>query len=269
MNYSIKILIKKIHKNTAFAYGLMKNFTWYLLLLFPVLAFSQAEFEVGNMAYEKGNYKLAIEQYEQVLNEGKHAPELYYNLANAYFKTNNLGKAILNYERTLLLRPRDADTRTNLAIAQARTVDIIQPLPPFFLTRWWRTLQNGLSAGAWSGLTILMLWLALAGFSVWLLASPREHKKRGFLTGVAGLILFATTFLLAAQRTAGQHDSNKAIVLAKEIALRDAADADSPEILQLHEGTKVNLLDQIGEWHKVRLPNGEQGWLPQESFEEI
>ncbi len=269
MNYLENILIIKIHKNTAFAYGLMKYFTCCLLLMSPFLAFSQAEFEAGNMAYEKGNYSFAIEQYEQVLNEGKHAPELYYNLANAYFKTNNLGKAILNYERTLLLRPRDADTQTNLAIAQARTVDIIQPLPPFFLTRWWRSLQNGLSAGAWSGLTILMLWLALAGFSVWLLASLREHKKRGFLTGVVSLILFATTFMLAAQRTAGQHNSNKAIILAKEVALRDAADADSPDILELHEGTKVSLLDQIGEWHKVRLPNGEQGWLPGDSFEEI
>jgi len=240
-----------------------------LLLFFSSFLIAQPSFEAANEAYEKGNYNFAIEQYEGVLGTGQHSAELYYNLGNAYFKAGNLGKAVLNYERTRLLSPSDAQGRDNLAIAQARTVDIIQPLPDFFLTRWWRGLQRSLSAGVWSGLSILMLWLAVGGFSVWLLLSDREHKKRGFLGGMVCLLLFGITFALAAQRSSAQQNSNQAIILAKETALKDAADADSPDILTLHEGTKIHMLDQIGEWHKVRLPNGEQGWLAEGSFEEI
>ncbi len=239
------------------------------LLFFGSFLMAQPTFEAANQAYKKGNYNFAIEQYEGILEGGQHSAELYYNLGNAYFKTGNLGKAILNYERTRLLAPRDVEARDNLAIAQARTIDIIQPLPDFFLTRWWRALQQSLSAGAWSCLSVLMLWLAVAGLSVWLLLTDREQKKRGFLGGMVCLLLFGITFALAAQRKATQQNSNQAIILAKEIALKDAATADSPDILMLHEGTKISLLDQIGDWHKVRLPNGEQGWLAEKSFEEI
>lgn len=242
--------------------------TMFFLFLGSFLM-AQPSFEAANQAYEKGNYNFAIEQYEGVLGEGQHSAELYYNLANAYFKKGNLGKAVLNYERTLTLAPRDAQARDNLAIAQARTVDIIQPLPDFFLTRWWRGLQQSLSANAWSWIAILMLWLSVGGFVVWLLFSQREQKKRGFLAGMVCLVLFGTTFVLAAQRNATQQNSSQAIILEKQTNLKDAADADSPDILELHEGTKVRLLDQIGEWHKVRLPNGEQGWLAEGSFEEI
>ncbi len=240
-----------------------------LLFFCSIFSTAQPSFEAANQAYEKGNYNLAIEQYEGVLGAGQHSAELYYNLGNAYFKTGNLGKAILNYERTLTLAPRDAQARDNLAIAQARTIDIIQPLPGFFLTRWWQGLRQSLLAGVWSWLSILMLWLAVGGFSVWLLMTGREQKKRGFIGGALCLCLFGITFALAVQRNATQQNSNQAMILAKETALKDAADADSPGILTLHEGTKIRLLDQIGEWHKVRLPNGEQGWLAEESFEEI
>ncbi len=251
------------------ANGERQTIATILVLFLGSFLIAQPSFETANQAYEKGNYKFAIEQYEGIISEGQHSAELYYNLGNAYFKTGNLGKAILNYERTLTLAPRDTQARDNLAIAQARTIDIIQPLPGFFLTRWWRTLQKNLSAGAWSWLSILMLWLAVGGLSVWLLMSDREQKKRGFVGGVLCLFLFGITFALAAQRNATQQNSNQAIILAKETALKDAATADSPDILMLHEGTKVGLVDQIGEWHKVRLPNGEQGWLVEGSFEEI
>ena len=243
--------------------------TTVVLLFLCSFLMAQSSFEAANQAYEKGNYNFSIEQYEGVLGAGQHSAELYYNLGNAYFKTGNLGKAILNYERTLTLAPQDAQVRDNLAIAQARTIDIIQPLPGFFLTRWWRSLQQSLSAGVWSWLSILMLWLSVGGFSAWLLMTGREQKKRGFIGGVLCLFLFGITFALAAQRNATQQNSNQAIILSKETALKDAATADSPDILTLHEGTKIYLLDQIGEWHKVRLPNGERGWLAEGSFEEI
>lgn len=247
----------------------------HLLCAFCIFIFSSsvkasdAQFEQANQAYEKANYAFAIEQYENILAEGKYAPEIYYNLGNAYFKTGKLGKAILQYERTLRLNPDDATTQKNLSIAQVRIENLVQPLPPFFLARWWRGLRDSLSSSAWGGLVVLLLWLSLGGLAIWLLAKQRGYKKRGFLAGLVGLGLFLLTLLLAGQRMATENNSGHAIILQKEISLRDGADEDSPEIILLHEGTKIQLLDNIGDWHKVRLANGEQGWLPDGVFEVI
>jgi len=247
----------------------------YLLCAFCIFIFSysvkasDAQFEQANQAYEKANYNFAIEQYESILADGKYAPEIHYNLGNAYFKTGKLGKAILQYERTLRLNPDDKEAQKNLSIARVRIENQVQPLPSFFLTRWWRGLRDSLSSGMWGGLAVLFLWLSLGGFALWLLAKQRGHKKRGFLAGLAGLGLFLLTLLLAGQRMATENNSGHAIILQKETSLRDGADEDSPEIILLHEGTKIQLMDNIGEWHKVRLANGEQGWLPNSVFEVI
>ncbi len=230
---------------------------------------SDHQFEQANQAYSKANYNFAIEQYEAILADGNYSPDLYYNLGNAYFKTGKLGKAILNYERTLVLQPSNKDAQTNLSIAKVRTEDLIQPLPPFFLARWWRTLRDGLSSTTWSGLSILLLWLSLGGFSVWLLGKLRGRKKQGFVVGIMGLLLFLLVFMLASQRAKTEAYSGYAIIIEKATSLKDAATADSPEIFQLHEGTKVQLLDQIDNWYKVKLANGEQGWLLDGVFELI
>lgn len=251
----------------------MKQFI--IILLSLTLSFGlfaqnyQSAFLLGNEAYTQENYKEAADIYEQILAKNQTSFELYYNLGNAYFRLNEIPKSILNYERALQIKPHHSDTHYNLKLANQRTLDQISATPPFFLIQWWIDWRGLLSSTVWSILSILMMAIGITNIVVWLLGKSRKSRKFGFLIGFSALALSILLVLTAWQRYTYEQDSNMAILFAKEYHLKSGADDSSPSVLLLHEGTKVELLDEIGLWSKVRLPNGEQGWLPIESLVKI
>ncbi|MEL7020142.1 MAG: tetratricopeptide repeat protein, partial [Bacteroidota bacterium] len=226
-------------------------------------------FDQANKAYENKAYAEAIQLYESILAQQMFSASLYYNLGNSYYRSNELGKAILNYERALRLHPSDADIQHNLKVAKRQLVDDFGEIDAFFLNRWWSGVANRLSSTVWATLGLLLLWLAVGGAITWLLAQQRGQRKRGFLIGTGMLILGLLSFLLANSRYDNEQDSEMAIVMKQQIVVRAAPDADSAPILEMHEGSKVRLLDQLGKWYKVRLTNGEQGWLSEDSLEKV
>jgi len=245
------------------------------LLLFCLFSFStllanpQAQFEAANAAYQKGDFLAAIASYEQVLETGNFSEEVYYNLGNAYFKTNQLGKAILNYERAILNAPGDEDIQFNLAIANAKKTDDIGQIGKFFVTEWWQGIHKLLSSSIWGGLTLLSLWAGIAGFILWLFGESRDRKKQGFVGGIVLTLLSILLYFVASSQANFENHSSQAIVLANTVALKNGPDEISTDVLEIHEGLKIELLDQIGDWYKVKLSNGDQGWLPSASLEEI
>lgn len=241
------------------------------LLCWQFTAWSQSSqlMEEANAAYANKTYDRAISTYEQLLSDGYSSDILHYNLGNAYFRTNHLGKAILHYEKALQLAPSDDDIQHNLEVAYALQKDEMEPLPAFFLSSWWRGLRSQLSTNSWTIFGILLLWVAAGGFLLWLLGKERAQRKRGFLVGVIALVLCALPFSLAISRKSFDQHSKEAVVLAREAQLHFAPDTDSQVVLNIHEGLKVDLQDRISDWYKVRLPNGEVGWLPVEVVAEI
>ena len=223
----------------------------------------------ANDAFQSKQYQAAVEMYESLRQEGFSSAVLYYNLGNSYYRLGEPAPAILNYERALLLRPHDRDIRHNLEVARAQLQDELEVLPEFFLLRWWRGLAFIFSATAWSIVGLVLLWLGIGGLVVWLFAGERRQKVRGFVAGLVMLILAILPFALALSRVNMQQHSRTAILMAPEMVLRSAPDPESAEVLTIHEGLKVDLLDQISDWYKVRLQNGEEGWLPQAVVEEI
>ncbi|MBR6648598.1 MAG: tetratricopeptide repeat protein, partial [Bacteroidaceae bacterium] len=115
----------------------------------------------GDSAYAKADYATAIAVYEAILAEGNEAASLYYNLGNAYFKSDEIAKAILNYERALLLDPSDKDIRFNLEFARSKTVDKVTEGYTIFFVRWIEELINTMSMDAWCilGITAFVLLL--------------------------------------------------------------------------------------------------------------
>lgn len=226
-------------------------------------------FQTANTAYENKKFKEAIDAYEKITRTGHFSPELYYNLGNSYYRTNQIGKAILNYERALRLVPGDADIRHNLSIAEQKRVDDLGVIEPFFLKKWWEGFANISASGIWSALGILLVWLGIAGLILWLVGKERTQRKKGFLVGIGLFLLSLFFFSLANTRSGIEQDSKAGIIMNKTVDLRSAPDAESKKILAIHEGLKIDLLDQLGEWYKVRLSDGEQGWIQQDSFEKI
>lgn len=252
----------------------MKKSTLIVLLplLFLVLAKAdpaQDTFRKANQAYSKNDYQAAVDSYEQLLQSGYRSAELEFNLGNAYYRLGNLGMAVLHLERCLMIAPRMAEARENLQIVNKGLSDEIEPLPPFFLTHLWENARMWLPAGVWGTLAIGIWWLGFAALGMWLLGKNRTQKKWGFIGGVCCILLSLLPFSLALSRAFFQQNSRQAIVTEKTTALRSSPDEAGTEIRALHEGTKVEMIESLSGWWRIKLANGEQGWLEGKVMEQI
>ena len=225
--------------------------------------------EQANALYKQNKFGEALQKYELLEKEGYRSADLHYNLGNCYFKNKQLGKAILHFERAAIQRSGDEDILHNLAFAKEQRIDDIEPLPNFFLATWWNTLAAFTSSTIWSILQYILLYSGAAGLIMWFLGKERSQRKKGFVVGIALMVLSLLPMALAYNRASFEQDSKKAIITTKKATLQAAPDEKSSVVLELHEGTDVALLDIIGDWHKVRLANGEVGWLPFKSVERI
>ena len=140
----------------------------------------------GDSAYIRNDYASAIQIYENLLKKGE-AAEVYYNLGNSYYKADDIAKAILNYERALLLEPGNADIRANLEIARSKTIDKVIPVPEVFFVSWTKSLINCLSVDAWAKLGIVFFVLLLVSFYLFFFSKQIMGKKVGFIAGIVFL----------------------------------------------------------------------------------
>ncbi len=237
--------------------------TCLLLLLVAQITIGFAQtideaFGIANVAYQEKDYTTAITQYQSILQQGYQSSELHYNLGNAYYRTQQMGKAVLHYERAARLAPKDKDIQHNLSIISTQLKDQIEALPNFFLLDWWNALRQRWSSNAWVALGILLFWSAMAALITWQIGKTRTLRKQAFFVGIALLFISILPILLAVANT---KNSEQAVVMLEETALKHSPDELSTSILLIHEGLKVQLLDKIGDWYKVRLSNGDEGWL--------
>ena len=130
-------------------------------------------------------------------------------------------------------------------------------------------MRLALPSGAWGIVALLLWWGAIAGFCYWLLSRTREQKKKGFLIGIVGVLLCVLPFALAFSRVHFDKNSRLGIIIEHAVALRSSPDDAGKEVVTIHEGTKIKMLEELSGWWKVQLPNGELGWLSPEVFEEI
>ena len=226
-------------------------------------------FSQGNKFFEQKNYDEAIRKFQLLENNGWESAELYFNLGNCFAQKKQWGKAILNYERALLLDPNDEIIHNNLKYVNDKTIDDIEKIPDFFLIKWWENAQNWASSGVWSIFGILALWGSIAGLILWILGKERSQRKRGFIIGWSVLIASLLFFALAYSRFSVQQNSGAAIIMVAETPLKTLPDDISPPILQVHEGTKVKIIEKLTSWYKVRLENGEIGWISESAIEKI
>ena len=241
------------------------------LLAAPPAAFAQGElFEQGNQLYQQEDFQGAIDAYRAVLSAGWESAALHYNLGNAYFKSGELGRAILEWERSLVLEPGDPDALANLELARSLTADAVEPLPRFWLfdvVAWWvdlipRALLRGLVASAWLALA--------AGVGIRVLARGEAAGRWGgriaTVSGLVVLVLGASLFV----RELGIGQAERGVILADAVPVRSApADQDDLTLFEIHEGTRVRIDRRAGEWAEIVLDDGKVGWVPSDVFEEI
>lgn len=253
----------------------MKRF-YFILLSFvcfsPTLLWADgndALFDQGNSFYSAGNYKEAIESYEQILQTGQESPELFYNLGNSYFKTNQVSRAILNYERGLLLAPGDADIQYNLKIANGMITDRIEPLPKFFLTNWIAQIQALFPANSWSLFSLVSFAFMGVFALLFMVFRKRLWRKIALTTALSALVLSAVSVSFAISQGRLLNNRNTCVVMAPTVTIKSSPNESGTNLFVLHEGVKLQITDRISLWFEIKLPDGNMGWIPESAVEII
>ena len=243
--------------------------TVLLLLLFLPLSGHAVTKAEADSAYVRGQYQQAIKDYEMLLKQGASA-DLYYNLGNAYYRSENITRAVLNYERALLLSPGDRDIRFNLQIARAKTIDKIVPESEMFFFTWYRSLVNLMSVDAWAWTALIALALLIVLLLVYLFSERIWLRKIGFFGGFVLLILFALSNLFAWQQKQDLLFRKGAIVISPSVTVKSTPAKNGTDLFILHEGTKVSITDgTMKGWMGIRIADGKEGWIESNMIEEI
>ena len=239
-----------------------------LALLLTVPAYSITK-ENADSEYKKGNYQQAIKDYEELLKSGKSA-ELYYNLGNAYYRTDNITLAILSYERSSLLSPGDDDIQFNLKLARSKTIDKISAEPQMILEQWALCVVDMMKMDTWGVMSVVALAIALASLLVYLFSRKLLMRKIGFSSSIIMLLLAIVSYSCAYSQQKRYEDRSGAIVIAPSVQLKKTPDNNGANAAVIHEGTKVEIIDDsMKEWKHVRLGDDRDGWLHISQIERI
>ncbi|UOB19220.1 tetratricopeptide repeat protein [Abyssalbus ytuae] len=226
-------------------------------------------FESANQLYNDGKYQEAINNYLKIIENGEHSASLYFNLGNAYYKLNRVAPSIYYYEKALQLSPNDSDITNNLLYAQNMTVDAIEVLPQTGFSKILQGLIGKVSYNTWAITSILCMLLFVITFLVYYFSSYQNKKRLFFIISITSLLFSLLSLIFAFTGYNYVNSKKPAIVFAKETGVNAEPNHRSNEIFVLHEGTKVNVEEEMGEWKKIKLADGKTGWLPSTEIKEI
>ena len=220
-------------------------------------------FVSANSDYANQEYNAAIKKYNLILSSNLESPELYYNLANSFFKINEIHQAIYYYEKALKIKPDFDDAKENLEICNLQLIDKIEEIPELMITSLYNNIINFLSLKNWIYLTLIFIWVSLIIFSY--NSFVKKNKK-----SVLYLVIFSFFLFFITTKKYNQNINVKeAIIYSSVINVMSAPSEQSTNLFSLHIGTKVKIEDQIENWVNIRIANGKKGWVLIENLKEI
>ena len=239
-----------------------------LMVLLPMAATAITK-DNADMEYKKGNYQQAIRDYQELLKKGVSA-DLYYNLGNAYYRTDNITQAILSYERAALLSPGDEDIRFNLQFARSKTIDKITPESEMFFKTWYYSVVNFTSVDAWAVCGLVAIAVALVLVLMYLFSERMLIRKIGFYGAAVLLVFSLLSIVFACQQKSDLENRTGAIVVSPTVSVKKTPSKTGTDVFVIHEGTRVDIVDKsMRDWSGVRLADGREGGILSKHIEEI
>ena len=259
------------------AFGMKINFLCVLFykiifVLITNLSFSQNSenyFKAGNDFYNNGQFENALDSYLKVLNENYHSAELYFNIGNTYYKLDSIAHSIFYFEKAKKMSPMDRDILNNLGYAENMKIDLIEKLPKSQIENFQIYLFNIFSSNQLGYIILLLLWFFCILFSLYYFIRNSRLKKILFLISSLFFLLITTTFIIGIQKSIYDSSLTEAIVFEKQISVNDEPNDRSEVLFNLHEGTKVNILEKLENWLKIKLENGAEGWIKSKGIKQI
>lgn len=241
----------------------MKTIFYILSFLFCFGLFAQNEelFEKANTLYNKGKYTEAIDYYTGILENNVQSADLYFNLANAHYKLNNIAPSIYYYEKALLLNPKDTDIKRNIAFAKNMTIDAIDVIPDVGFLSLLNKISNRMSFDAWATLAVVLVFCFVLLFLGYYFAYSTFSKRTIFIGSNMALLGAFVALAFAFNKYNTDKDNNPAIIFAQESEVKTEPNLRSEVAFTLHEGTKVQVTSTVEDWKKIQLSDGKIGWI--------
>jgi len=249
----------------------MKQIFYILVVLCSsgIFAQNQTLFEQGNQLYNQGKYAEAIAKYEAILATNNHSEALYFNLANAHYKLDHIAPSIFYYEKALRLAPEDQDIKNNLAFAKNMTIDAIDTVPDAGFSKMIKKITDIMSFDDWSKVAVGSVIVFVLLILLYYFTYSTNKKRLAFITSNLFLFVAAMSLLIAFHKFNLSKKDKPAIVFAQETVIKSEPNNRSQELFRLHEGTKVQILDTINRWDKIKLADGKTGWIEKEDIKEL
>ena len=249
----------------------MKKLLYISILLFSILSFGQNEklFDQGKELYKNGKYQQAINSWMQILDNGQASSELYFNLGNAQYKLNQIGPSIYYYEKALQLAPNDSDIKTNLAFAENARVDAIEPLPQSVFTKWYKNIADTFTFDGWAISAVVFSLLFVTLFLLYYFSYTEKRKRLLFATSMFAVIFLVGTVTMAFLTYSDFSKNQPAVIFSSQIEVKSEPSMGSNSAFVLHEGTKVQITAQDGNWYRILLADGKDGWVPSSDLKQL
>ena len=224
---------------------------------------------LADSAYIRNDFTTAIQIYEMILRTGESA-DIYYNLGNSYYKIGDIAKAILNYERALILKPANKDIRSNLEIARAKTVDKVTDVPELFFITWLKSITNSMGIQSWAIIAISFLLLFIVSIYFFFFSTKIVARKTFFILALFFLVFCVIANISAAFQRRVRLNRMNAIIISPSVTIRSTPNDNGTSLFILHEGRKVFIKDDsMKDWKEIQLEDGNVGWVKKNDLEVI
>lgn len=239
---------------------------YILIIIFFVQVIHASEWDVyfkeGNDAYADGKYEDAITNYLKIIENNVESGELYFNLGNAYYKMDEIGKSIYYYEKAQKFLEGDEALEQNLKIAQLKIIDKIEPIPRLFVWDWIDGIIKILSIENWGWLSLILFFVMAIIFSSYILFVNRFLYRFSWLF----MILFSISIIIFVGRIYLFESNEFGIIFEKKIAVMSEPNLGASEVFILHEGTKVKINRELNDWIEISIADGKTGWCKSSSI---
>lgn len=229
----------------------------------------QTIIDSANIYYSDAKYEKAINLYNSVVDKGFESAKLYYNIGNAYFKSDDIANAILYFEKAKKLKPNDEDINFNLEVANSRISDNIEEIPELIFIKWWRSIKNLYYVDTWAKISIFSISFFFLLALVYFMSKKNFLRKFSFFSGIILIILFAISLNISIKKYKSTINQNEGIIFTPSITVKSSPNKNSVDLFVVHEGTKIKLIDKLGEWVEIKIANGSVGWVKKNNLKMI
>lgn len=249
----------------------MKKLLYLIIMLISCSGVAQNTqlFDQGKELYKNGKYQQAINSWMKILDNGEQSASLYFNLGNAQYKLNHIGPSVYYYEKALMLAPNDSDIKNNLAFAQNARIDAIEPLPKTVFSKWYKSIAGVFTFNGWAVFAVAMSVLFVLLFLLYYFSYSERRKRLLFASSLIIALVLVGTLTMAFLRYGDFKNDKPAIIFSNEVEIKTGPTMGSDIAFTLHEGTKVQITAQDGNWYRIALVDGKDGWIPATDLKQL